>query len=147
MVGGEVGVRPADSLRFAVRTDVLSGDDDPADDRATAFNTVYGANHKFYGHMDMAMFLAGGFRDGQGLVDSVLRGRWSSGPTSILVDQHLFLLPVPSDEALLAVEPNLQLRQKLTEGLVLQLGTNMWFPLQEAGATEFMTWMQIDARM
>ena len=51
--------------------DWLSGDDDLADDRYGAFNTLYATNHKFYGFMDLYLDPA---RDtgGRGLVDGLV---------------------------------------------------------------------------
>ena len=147
MVGAEFGLTPIDSLRLALATDVLSGDDDLTDDRSTAFNPLYGANHKYYGLIDMALFYTAGPRDGQGLVDTVFRSQWTSGATTLRWDQHLFLAPVPADGTILAVEPDLQIRQRVTDGLAVSGGTNLWFPLEAETSFEFMTWLQFDARL
>lgn len=40
------------SLRIMAASDYLSGDDGNDSDKYKAFNTMYGANHKFYGTMD-----------------------------------------------------------------------------------------------
>lgn len=68
---GRVGwAQPAGTLRQArAGLDWLSGDDDPADGRFSAFHTLYGTNHKFYGFIDVLDALPGS-TGGRGLVDA-----------------------------------------------------------------------------
>ena len=122
--------------------DLLSGDAQD-DDRIGAFHTLYGANHRYYGHIDLAMFQVGGFGDGQGLQD--LRAGATLHPADGIraqLDLHAFLAAI--DGSLLAVEPDLELRIALAEPLTLSAGVNLWLPPQ--GRSEWMGWSMLDAR-
>jgi hypothetical protein len=146
MAGAEVGLSPMAPLRLALAYDVLTGDPDLTDDRATAFNTLYSANHKYYGHADMAVFYVGGFKDGQGLQDAIFRARYDIGSTRFLANQHLFLATVPTDEALLAYETDLQVQQSIADGLDGALGANFWLSANDT-PDEYMLWLQLNAHL
>jgi hypothetical protein len=88
---GMVGVA-AGRTSLAAQLDYLSGDDDPADAEARAFNTLYATNHKFYGYMDYFLNLPGQL-DQAGLMDVMLRGGLDlSSVTRLRADVHHFRL-------------------------------------------------------
>jgi hypothetical protein len=88
---GMVGVA-AGRTSLAAQLDYLSGDDDPADAEARAFNTLYGTNHKFYGYMDYFLNIPGQL-DQAGLMDVMLRGSLDlSAVTRLRADVHHFRL-------------------------------------------------------
>lgn len=66
-----LGVAGRPELGLAL--DVLSGDARPGSGVVRAFDTVQGANHRYYGTLDVAYFDRGGPGDGAGLVDAVAR--------------------------------------------------------------------------
>lgn len=127
--------------------DVLTGDGKPNDGTGTAFATLYGANHKYYGHVDMVSFVVGGPKDAQGLIDPALKLRAS--PTEglgLALDTHAFLAAAPIDGALLAIEPDAQVTVKLAPGLTLQGGVNAWIA-PDADDRELMGYTVLDARL
>jgi hypothetical protein len=74
---------------LAAQVDYLSGDDDPTDGDIKAFTTLYATNHKFYGIMDY--FLAPAAQlDQAGLIDAMLRARFTTGAGWLSVDVHRF---------------------------------------------------------
>lgn len=147
MIGGRIGIRPdwKGDPGIALGTDLLSGDGSPGSGRNTAFHTVYGANHRYYGTLDMATFVVGGARDGRGLSDTVLHGDVGLGPSGRL-DLDLHALLGVLDGELLAIEPDLQVRLDLTPGLILSAGVSLWVAPDPA-ARESWGWVMLDARL
>ncbi len=97
MVGARLGYTFADlaKLRIGVGFDRLSGADPKSSDTFGAFSTLYGTNHKFYGHMDyftvFPNYATPGAPTGYGLQDII--GQVSIVPckaSTLGVDVHLF---------------------------------------------------------
>ena len=139
----KVATKPKVTLQY----EVLSADGSPNDGRNTAFDTLFGANHRFYGNIDIAVFQAGGFRNGQGLQDPALKVRIT--PTrgvTLGLDNHAFLSARPSDLAFLAYEPDASIKIKLAKNLTLSGGANLWLP-PESSEREWMTWTMLDGKL
>jgi hypothetical protein len=89
LVTGKLGVTIGQGS-LAAQVDYLSGDDDPTDADANAFNTLYATNHKFYGYMDYFLFIPEQL-DEAGLIDAVLRGSLSLPKgAGVRLDLHRF---------------------------------------------------------
>lgn len=128
--------------------DYLSGDTDPAAGTATTFDTMYGTNHKFYGHIDIAGFSQANTTDGLGLQDAATK--LSVQPTDRVklgVDLHALLPAVASDTPLLAVETDMYGKVAITDGLAVLGGANLWMPPAGPSAPERMGWLMVDAKL
>jgi hypothetical protein len=91
LASGKAGLAIGDAT-LAAQLDYLSGDDDPTAGDATAFNTLYATNHKFYGSMDYFLDIPGQL-DQAGLMDAMLRGSIDlSSVTRLRADVHHFRL-------------------------------------------------------
>lgn len=133
---------------FALWYDWLRGDDDPDDGRLTTFNTLYGANHKFYGNIDMAVFQLGGFQDAFGLQDAAFKANISPRDRLKLgLDLHAFFAAQPSNKSLLAIEPDASFSIALQPGLSLTGGVNLWLPPSGPEAREWMSWLALDLKL
>ncbi len=127
--------------------DLLSGDGDPLDEVNNSFDPLQGANHRYYGHVDMAVFRVGGPGDDQGLQDVIVQGAWAATDRlQLRADLHTFFLAAPTNAAFLAVEPDIEVRATLADGLTWTNGANLWFPGGDA-ATEWMIFSMFDARL
>ncbi|HHO50559.1 MAG TPA: hypothetical protein ENK18_06705, partial [Deltaproteobacteria bacterium] len=125
--------------------DYLSGDGDPGDGRATAFDTLFATNHKFYGLIDVMAFSVGGVGDGQGLQDAALK--LSVAPDAAIrthLDAHLFL-PSVGENAMLGQEVDLWGRWKVTEGLGLSGGGAAL--LRSDAQADLWSFLQLDANL
>jgi len=113
----------------------------------STFDTIYGANHRYYGHIDMINFVEGGNADGQGLVAPAALLRLAPREDlSVSLDLHAFFAAQPLDDPFLAVEPDLAARAVLAEGLSAVWGVNAWLPADPA-AREVMGWAMLDLRL
>ncbi len=77
MFGARIGAKLAESrATVTLLFDYLSGDDDPADDRAGAFDPLYATNHQFYG---LADYFTNNTTHtaGRGLLDIGAKGSWT----------------------------------------------------------------------
>jgi hypothetical protein len=127
--------------------DLLSGDADAADGAQHSFDAPYGANHRYYGHLDMLTFVEGAWKDGQGLHDAQVFGTWSPNKRlTASLDLHTFLAVVPLDGALLAIEPDFAVNVGLAEGLGWSNGVNLWLDPTPEG-TEWMAYSMLDLRL
>lgn len=80
---------PEKKLRIGVLYTRLSGDDDPADETARTFNTLFATNHKFYGYMDYFP----GIRPDFGLQDVALSLSMNlAANVGLAIDLHQFSL-------------------------------------------------------
>ena len=90
-----VGVRAGRTVGKAGLTlwyDLLSGDDDPADDETKVFDTLFATNHKFYGYADYFLNIPV-HTAGRGLQDLALKATYPlCQSTKLGVDLHSFLL-------------------------------------------------------
>jgi hypothetical protein len=147
MVGLRGTWTASDATTLGLAYDLLSGDGDPTDDVDNAFMPLQGANHRYYGHVDMALFKVGGPNDGQGLQDVQLFGRQRlTDQVELRVDLHSFFFAAPDDEVFLAFEPDTELRVALADGLGWSNGVFLWLPGGDA-ATEWMAYSMFDARL
>lgn len=135
----DVTGRPVLGLDYAL---LSANDNNPG--RDTTFRTLYGANHKYYGNIDIAMFQIGGQADGQGLHDLQLLLQMSPAEAlKLKLDLHGMWAADTGDR--LAIEPDTQLQIRLAEPLKFVIGSNLWLP-PAAGEREWMLWSMLDAR-
>lgn len=94
MVSGGVGYSMKESAwkpSFWIGADVLSGDNDAADDKYEVFNTLFATNHKFYGYMDYFLDLPK-HTMGLGLQDFMVKTKCQPWKGSYLaLDYHYFM--------------------------------------------------------
>jgi Alginate export len=116
---------------LTAQADYLSGDRTPADARYTAFNTLYGTNHAFYGSMDL--FLKPEDTGLLGLIDlmgrlSLARARWL-----LRADAHRFELAQRAPGGARAVGQELDLlAARRTAQFGLQAGYSVFAPAAAA---------------
>jgi len=88
LVGTRVGMKMKPG-KVGLGLDMVSGDDDLTDDTVKSFDTLYGSNHRFYGHMDMYMNVAGDTA-GEGLMDVMLFTKLkATDALNVSLDAHL----------------------------------------------------------
>lgn len=138
LVSGSVAHQFAGNLkpRVALQVDLLSGDEDPTDDRYAAFNTLYATNHKFYGFMDLILDPVSQLA-GRGLTDIALRGTLRPGAWQLGVDLHRLGLMKERTGATgraLGTELDATLGRTLAKGLGLSTGTSIFRPADAATA-------------
>ncbi|HLV24825.1 MAG TPA: alginate export family protein [Gemmatimonadales bacterium] len=127
LAGARVGTAsPIGRLTSAtVGVDVLSGDDNAADDSYGAFNTVYGTNHPFYGLMDVFPDPAARTGD-RGLTDmfasAVVR---LDDIASLRADIHSFRMN-KGDDRNLGWELDLVAPVRVTSGSTVELGYSIF---------------------
>jgi hypothetical protein len=138
----DVALKPSVTLGY----DGISGDADPADGRATTFNTLQGANHRYYGHIDIAMFSQGGIADGRGLHDARLDlAVKPAEAVTLKLDQHAFAT-MAGEAGLLATETDLHVVWKAAEGLTATAGGAAWLPLEDpTDPAELWAYVMLDA--
>lgn len=110
--------------------DVVSGDDNAADLSIGTFDTLYGTNHKFYGHFDRYLNLPV-HTAGQGLVDGLFRVRVApKGKVIVSNDIHFFGSMAPPDgvEGFHGVEWDLDATFKILPGFTVAAGVWTYFP-------------------
>lgn len=151
MVGLAGTVAPESALKpeLTLWYDLLSGDGDAADDKATAFDTLFATNHKFYGQMDLVNFGLGGAVDGQGLHDAALKTALVpvKGVKTNL-DLHAFLAAAPTgDDALLGQEADLWLSGRVAGRLQLAGGGACFLQLTGAREPDVWAWMQANLEL
>lgn len=136
-----------ESVGLGLSYDLISADADPNDDRDTSFNTLFGANHRYYGNIDLAMYYVGGSADDRGLQDAQLRASWQPNyRVSLGADLHALLTTLAVEDRLLAVEPDLYFKVGLRQGLTLSGGGNLWIA-PEPDDREWMGWLMLDAKL
>lgn len=116
--------------RLALQVDLLSGDEDPLDDRYGAFNTLYATNHKFYGFMDLILDPASQLAQ-RGLIDAAIRGALRPGAWQLGLDLHRFELREERAGAAgraLGTEIDAILGRVLAKGLGLSTGASIFSP-------------------
>jgi len=127
-----VGLRVGANLPFASQpyigggVDLVSGDDDPTDAKLGSFDTLYGTNHNFYGHMDVYTDLSGDTAGG-GLIDGQLNLRLTPvRPVSVQLDAHVFASPSPEDSSTAFHGVELDVEAILEPLRFLSIGTGVW---------------------
>jgi len=97
-IGNAATASPSPVVTLGV--DLLSGDATPTDDRYTAFNTLYGTNHPFYGLMDVIGDPAATTKE-RGLSDLFVTGASPVTKTlSLRGELHRFTLTSGDDRSL-----------------------------------------------
>lgn len=118
------GARLARTVQRAVLTlgvDALSGDDTPADDRYTAFSTMFATNHPFYGLMDVIGDPAATTKE-RGLRDLFGAAAITVVPAfAPRAELHRFALGAGSDRAL-GLETDVVAPVRLTPNTSVELG-------------------------
>jgi hypothetical protein len=143
-VAPEASVKPTITLWY----DHLSGDDNVADNEVKAFNTLYGANHKFYGLMDMAAFTTGAMVDGRGLQDIAIKLglRPIDGLTTHLDIHQLMPADTQGGDSAIAQEADLWVSYKISKHLKVSGGTAAWMPADDSDM-DFWSWLMLDANL
>jgi hypothetical protein len=105
MIGGRLGYTVADlaGLRLGIGYDRLSGQNPDKPENYSAFHTLYGTNHKYYGYADLILNVPAATK-GLGLQDMIAQA--SISPFSALklaADLHLFSLATDPAKALPAL--------------------------------------------
>ena len=127
-----------DKFKIGAGIDYLSGNDseNPNSNEYTAFNTLYGTNHKFYGLMDHFLNIPA-HTAGGGLVDIYAKIKYDFVPKwSAALDFHSFSLEKaiinPSNAKLtekgLASEIDLVLTHTIASDIKLQMGYSYMIP-------------------
>lgn len=136
--------------RLSLRYDALSGDRDPTDGVFTSFDTIRGANHRHYGHIDIATFFRGGGVEAQGLHDPHVELEVSPMPTLTFgLDQHLFApaAVAPGAARWIAVEPDLYARFEPHPAVTLSGGVSAWADLAPRRPVELWAWCMLDVQL
>lgn len=111
---------------------LLSGDDNPQDDRREAFNTLFGTNHKFYGLID---YVPGAYIE-SGLQDfAVFTGMKFSDKTRLDLEGHLLLTAVDiGSENALGKELNAVVQHRYNAALAFNAGIALFLadPLMQS---------------
>lgn len=140
----ESSVKPSVTLWY----DLLSGDEDPTDDVARAFNTLFATNHKFYGQLDLMNFVTAGAVDGRGLHDAALK--LAIAPMDgwkLNLDGHFFMAAAAQGgDAALGEEADLWLSGRLAPKLNLGLGAAAFLPADDADPDAW-GWLQLEAKL
>lgn len=128
MLGLRAGTEIPEVGTLTLWYDYLSGDDDPADDTAGAFNTLFATNHAFYGFADYFLNIPVD-TGGLGLRDAAVKFSftpWSQ--TRLDVDLHNFTTSVqgPLSTRSLGNELDLTLSRPLSPGLTLGAGCSFF---------------------
>lgn len=135
LVSGRVDAELGGPIRPSVgaQLDVVSGDDDPADDTFGAFSTLYATNHAFYGFMDFFLDVSGQ-TGGRGLVDLIARGSVRAGEWRLAADLHrLWLQEERADgERTIGTELDVTAGRTVVEGFAVQAGYSVFDPADGA---------------
>jgi len=118
--------RTLGAVTAGVGADYLSGDDDPASGRRTAFNTLYTTGHKFYGWMDYMVSFPAATGD-RGLVDAIAQVTWRPARWRVRADLHRFALAADRGGAsLLGWELDLDASRPLARSTRIDLGASLF---------------------
>lgn len=125
--------------------DWLSGDRAPTDGRSSQFDTLYGANHRYYGTMDVMVFRLGGPADSAGLHNTW--AAFSMGDADHVqagVTQHLFT-PSVAMPAVRSTETDLVVTAQVHRAVHLSAGAGWWTGLSSADlGSELFAWAMVD---
>lgn len=141
----EGGVQPSVTLWY----DLLSGDDDATDGKLSSFDTLYATNHKFYGTMDVVLFVVGGAVDGQGLHDGALKlGLKPIDALALNLDAHVFAAAAPlGDDTLIGEEADLWATGKLADKLSISGGGSVFLWADPDKEVDAWAWLQLNAEL
>lgn len=129
--------------------DFLSGDGDPEDPVFTRFDTLYGADHRYYGTLDIAWRVRGGEADDRGLHDA--RMRWTVTPApdwELRLDGHAFATPVPGPRGpWLGLEADAMVTWRPDPHWTVSSGAMAFLPLDRVGLQpDLGAWLQVNLR-
>jgi hypothetical protein len=131
LVGVSAGavLHPDAGLYLGGGVDLVSGDADPNDTVIGAFDTLYGTNHKFYGHLDRYLNLPV-HTGGAGLADGWFRVKVApKGKVVIANDLHVFGALTPTaGEGFHGVEWDIDATIKIFKGFAVGAGLWTYFP-------------------
>ena len=149
-----LGARIARDVGRATLTagvDALSGDDAPADGRYTAFSTMFGTNHPYYGLMDLIGDPAATTRE-RGLRDLLGIATYAVAPSfTPRVELHRFTLATGSDRNL-GTEADLVAPVRLPAGTSVELGYSLFHnglaavPLGIGADGDYRRWFYVQLR-
>jgi hypothetical protein len=124
LLGGRLQ-RAVGRITPLVGIDLLSGDDDATDGRYTAFSTMFGTNHAFYGLMDVFGEPAAGTRE-RGLHDLFAMLTVAATPhIAPHLELHRFSLATGDDRAL-GTEGELIAPIRFNQFAALELGAGLY---------------------
>lgn len=115
-------------LNWTLGYEVLSGNQPSDTTRITAFNPLYGTNHKFNGYMDY--FYVGNHLNSAGLQDAYLKGSLNKKRWNASADVHLFLAHQPFNDqtaGMLGTELDLNWNYKLSDKTTFTAGYSQLF--------------------
>lgn len=147
-IGARLGVGLSARLPLlGLGIDWLSGDDHPDDGTYSAFSTLYGTNHRFYGYLDLFGNPATNTGD-RGLIDGMASLQAAvAGPTTLSLDLHHFQLARPAGLATcnLGWELDATLPFRFANAARFQLGYSFYrngpaAPLIDLGGVDGDTW-------
>ncbi len=130
MAGVRAGYKAGPAFTPTLWIDFLSGDDDHADEKTKAFDTLFATNHKFYGYFDRFLAVpkhtAGG-----GLIDIAVKNKGKVGPGTLSLAVHDFMLA--ADDAngrsgQVAIELDAVYAVPLVKGAKLVAGFSAYIP-------------------
>lgn len=152
MGGGRVGYKLHALATPTLWVDYLSGDSDHTDERLGAFDTMFGTNHKFYGHFDQIATFPATTSNG-GLVDLCIKNTSEIGPGKLNLEGHYFLFATKDSkdrEGPLGVEGDLIYTASIAKGLTLEVGAALFRELGDyATGRDLHDWyyVQLDAQL
>jgi hypothetical protein len=124
LLGARIG-RPLGHAAVTAGLDLLSGDDTPTDDRYTAFSTMFGTNHPYYGLMDVIGDPAAATKE-HGLRDLFAQASYAmTAAFAPRAELHRFTLATGGERAL-GTEMDLVAPIKLPAGTALELGVSLF---------------------
>lgn len=131
LVGARLGVPMGSRAVATLGVDVLSGDATPADERYTAFGTMFATNHPFYGLMDVIGDPAASTRE-RGLVDAIAMATARVSPSfAPKLELHRFTLA--GGGATLGAEGDLIAPLRLSAASTVELGYSLFRAGRAAG--------------
>jgi len=152
MASGQLGLQAPGGLRIGgwVGHDVLSGDPSPDDGVHTAFDTLYGADHRHYGTLDIAWLERAGEADGRGLHDTHLGlGLSPTAGVDLRLDGHLFAPYAPRGASRwLGTEVDLRVDWRPHRWVTVSGGGMVFAPLDGlARDPDGLLWLQVDLQV
>lgn len=129
LASAQVFYSPLQELKFGLGADIISGD--AGGKINSAFETLYGTNHLFYGYMDYFINVAGNTKN-YGLNDFYFTSSWKRDdfPLSAFLNVHHMMAnqALKTGENTFGQEVDLTLRYKVMEKTNLVLGGSVFVP-------------------
>ncbi len=151
LLGAQVAFAPdwTASPSLTLSYDGMTGEGNGGDGVFTSFDTLRGANHRYYGNLDYAMYFRGGPATGEGLHDPHIGlGLRPTEAWSIQLDQHLMAPAVARDEAWVALEPDLNVSFAPLDVLTITGGGAVWVEVHEPREpAEWFAYLMVDLNL